>query len=39
MTAEVGELGVSVLEATKARLDPVGVMNPGKLLPGVTDDG
>jgi alkyldihydroxyacetonephosphate synthase len=33
MPAEVGELGVEVLRAVKARLDPAGVMNPGKLLP------
>jgi alkyldihydroxyacetonephosphate synthase len=33
MTSEVGELGVEVLRAAKERLDPVGIMNPGKLLP------
>ncbi|MEA2478229.1 MAG: alkyldihydroxyacetonephosphate synthase [Thermoleophilaceae bacterium] len=33
MTAEVGELGVEVLRAAKQRLDPAGIMNPGKLLP------
>lgn len=33
MAAEVGELGVEVLRAVKARLDPKGIMNPGKLLP------
>jgi alkyldihydroxyacetonephosphate synthase len=33
MTAEVGELGVGVLRAAKERLDPAGIMNPGKLLP------
>jgi alkyldihydroxyacetonephosphate synthase len=33
MTAEVGELGVEALRAVKARLDPMGIMNPGKLLP------
>ncbi|MDO9410337.1 FAD-binding oxidoreductase [Patulibacter sp.] len=33
MRDEIGELGVSVLRAVKAHLDPVGVMNPGKLLP------
>ena len=33
MTAEVGELGVESLRAVKARLDPAGIMNPGKLLP------
>ncbi len=30
---EVGETGVELLRAAKARLDPRGVMNPGKLLP------
>ena len=33
MHAEVGELGVEVLRAVKERLDPAGIMNPGKLLP------
>jgi alkyldihydroxyacetonephosphate synthase len=32
MTAEVGETGLEVLRAVKERLDPAGVMNPGKLL-------
>ena len=32
LAAEVGELGVAALRAIKARVDPVGVMNPGKLL-------
>jgi alkyldihydroxyacetonephosphate synthase len=32
---ELGTLGVAALRAIKAQLDPVGVMNPGKLiLPG-----
>ena len=34
MEAEVGVLGLEVLHAAKARLDPNGVMNPGKVLPG-----
>jgi alkyldihydroxyacetonephosphate synthase len=34
MPAEVGELGVDVLRAVKQRVDPTGIMNPGKLLPG-----
>jgi alkyldihydroxyacetonephosphate synthase len=34
MGAEVGDLGVELLRAAKERLDPVGIMNPGKLLPG-----
>ncbi|MDX6633780.1 MAG: alkyldihydroxyacetonephosphate synthase, partial [Solirubrobacterales bacterium] len=33
MAAEVGELGIDVLRSIKTRLDPAGVMNPGKLLP------
>jgi alkyldihydroxyacetonephosphate synthase len=34
MEAEVGETGIGVLRAVKEQLDPTGVMNPGKLLPG-----
>ena len=37
MEAEVGELGSTALRAVKERLDPTGIMNPGKLLP--TPDG
>jgi alkyldihydroxyacetonephosphate synthase len=33
--AELGALGVSSLRALKAQLDPVGVMNPGKLIAAV----
>lgn len=33
MRDEIGGLGVDVLRAVKAALDPVGVLNPGKLIP------
>ena len=33
MSAEVGDLGVEVLRAVKATLDPTGILNPGKLIP------
>ena len=33
MRAEIGELGIETLRAVKDRLDPAGIMNPGKLLP------
>jgi alkyldihydroxyacetonephosphate synthase len=33
MHAEVGELGIELIRAAKERLDPAGIMNPGKLLP------
>lgn len=35
MRDEVGDLGVELLGALKRVLDPTGVLNPGKLLPGV----
>jgi alkyldihydroxyacetonephosphate synthase len=34
MRAEVGELGLQLLREIKDLLDPAGIMNPGKLLPG-----
>jgi alkyldihydroxyacetonephosphate synthase len=33
MRAEVGELGIEALRALKERMDPGGIMNPGKLIP------
>ena len=33
LEAEVGKAGVEALHALKERLDPTGIMNPGKLLP------
>ncbi|PQM48054.1 hypothetical protein C1Y40_01728 [Mycobacterium talmoniae] len=33
MGAEIGDLGVQVLRAVKATLDPAGILNPGKLIP------
>jgi len=33
LETESGALGVEVLRAAKERLDPAGIMNPGKLLP------
>ena len=33
LAAESGPLGIEVLRAAKERLDPAGIMNPGKLLP------
>jgi alkyldihydroxyacetonephosphate synthase len=32
LPGEVGELGVELLRAVKATLDPAGIMNPGKLV-------
>jgi alkyldihydroxyacetonephosphate synthase len=34
MKDEVGETGIEVLRALKEQLDPAGIMNPGKLIPG-----
>jgi len=36
LAAEIGDLGVEVLRAVKARLDPAGILNPGKLIPAPT---
>jgi alkyldihydroxyacetonephosphate synthase len=33
LATEAGDLGVDVLRAVKARLDPAGICNPGVLLP------
>jgi alkyldihydroxyacetonephosphate synthase len=33
LRAEIGELGIETLKAVKERLDPAGIMNPGKLVP------
>ena len=33
MRDEVGDVGVQVLRAIKAALDPAGILNPGKLIP------
>jgi alkyldihydroxyacetonephosphate synthase len=33
MRDEIGDLGVAVLRAVKATLDPTGILNPGKLIP------
>jgi alkyldihydroxyacetonephosphate synthase len=33
LAAEDGDLGVEILRAVKRRVDPAGILNPGKLLP------
>src|SRR3954447_535451 len=33
VAAELGDVGVAALRAVKQRLDPAGILNPGKLLP------
>jgi alkyldihydroxyacetonephosphate synthase len=33
MPNEVGDVGIELLRAVKERVDPAGIMNPGKLLP------
>lgn len=37
LEAEIGEVGVRILRAIKNELDPVGVLNPGTLVPGAPD--
>jgi alkyldihydroxyacetonephosphate synthase len=32
LAAEIGELGLAVLAAVKHSIDPVGILNPGKLI-------
>lgn len=32
-TQEIGPVGVRVLQAVKAELDPAGILNPGVLIP------
>jgi alkyldihydroxyacetonephosphate synthase len=34
MPAEVGVQGIAMLKSLKAQVDPAGVLNPGKLIPG-----
>ena len=36
MAEEKGALGIEVLRAVKAALDPKGILNPGKLIPGMS---
>ncbi|HKC29764.1 MAG TPA: FAD-linked oxidase C-terminal domain-containing protein, partial [Jatrophihabitans sp.] len=33
LAAEIGAVGVQILRAVKATVDPVGILNPGKLVP------
>ncbi len=33
LRAEIGDLGVAILRAVKATVDPKGILNPGKLIP------
>jgi alkyldihydroxyacetonephosphate synthase len=38
MEQEIGATGLEALRGIKAALDPAGVMNPGKLIPGAPDE-
>ncbi|HEX7291050.1 MAG TPA: FAD-binding oxidoreductase, partial [Conexibacter sp.] len=38
LPGEVGELGIELLRAAKATLDPAGIMNPGKLIDAAGPD-
>ena len=33
LAQEIGPVGVEVLRAVKARIDPAGVLNPGVMVP------
>ncbi len=33
LRSEIGDLGIEILRAVKQRLDPTGILNPGKLIP------
>jgi alkyldihydroxyacetonephosphate synthase len=39
LPAEIGDVGVAALRAVKERLDPTGILNPGKLLPADDEVG
>jgi alkyldihydroxyacetonephosphate synthase len=37
LESEIGDLGISILRAVKATVDPRGIMNPGVLMPPAVD--